>query len=117
MPEGLSLCPLCGKRLVPIDDIPDEVADAAKRHCAEKTPPHPDAWLHAFLRAMAGIPLALLAGIGACIFWFVINTGVTLGPTGTGPFLMVTAGIFGVAFMIVMGAWLAALGIWPFRRE
>lgn len=109
------MCPLCGKRLHSVNDIPHEVAEAANG--AESKPPHPYVWLYKFLLALAGIPLALLAGCGACVFWFVINTGVTLGTTGTGPFLIVTAGIFGVPFIIVLGVWFTELAIWPFRRE
>lgn len=109
-----NICPLCGSYLQPIGGI----SHKDTIHCVNEEPPRGlYAWVAKCLIIIVGIFMGIVAGFGACFYWFIINTGVTLGPNGNQPFLLATIAIFAVAFILVVWAWFQAFGIWPFKER
>lgn len=112
-------CPLCGAK-VHADRIPDELMEAARRHLEEpKEEPNPlpflpSASMSKLLLAVLGIPFGLIGGVVCLVLSIVFFF--------FGGFLFFISGwigvasVFGVGFVIVMGVWCFAFGIWPFNR-
>lgn len=69
------------------------------------------------LIAIAGIPMAICAGIIACAFWWLMNFGVTFDKRGEIFFILATKIIFCIASVVFMGIWLAVFEIWPFKQH
>lgn len=108
------ICPLCGEYLRSADDVLYEFTE----HTFKKEPIGSSyAWIYKSLIAIAGVPISAMVGLVACFFWLLINTGVTLGPAETAPFLLATIGIFAIAFIITMCVWFQVFGIWPFQKR
>ena len=119
MRSSLNACPLCGVR-IHADDIPDELMEAARRHLEEPKeafnplPLLPSTLMRKLLLAVLGIPIGVISG-GVCVILtaplFLIGGWALL--VGSWHILL---GIFGVGFVIAMGAWFLAFRIWPFHR-
>ncbi len=119
MRASLNACPLCGAKSHD-DDIPDELMEAARRHLEEPKeefnplPFLPSASASKLLLAVLGIPIGVIVG-GVCVLLsaplFLIGGWALL--VGSWHILL---SIFGVGFVIGMGAWLLACRIWPFNR-
>jgi hypothetical protein len=106
-----SICPLCGNYLQPVDDT----SKATIHEVGEVSSHSPYAWVSKCLVAIVGIILGVTVSVGVCFYWFIINTGVTLGPNGTTPFLFATISIFAVSFIFSVSIWFKAFSIWPFK--
>jgi hypothetical protein len=116
---SLHACPLCGTKSH-ADDIPHELLEAARRHLEEpKEEPNPLPFLSSAsaskLLAVVGIPIGLMGGVIFLILSFILPF--------VGVFIFLASGwigivgIFGVGFVIAMGAWLLAFRIWPFNQN
>lgn len=94
--------------------------EAARRHLEEpKEEPNPlpflpSASMSKLLLAVLGIPFGLIGGVVCLVLSIVFFF--------FGGFLFFISGwigvasVFGVGFVIVMGVWCFAFGIWPFNR-
>jgi hypothetical protein len=96
--------------------------DAARQHLEEPKeefnplPFLPSTSMSKLFLAVLGIPVGVLGGVVAWVLWIVASffTGGLLFLAGAGYGLL---SIFGVGFVIAMGAWLLAFDIWPFHRS